>query len=56
MSIQNIYKHKAEADAPYLYKVDERGEYGTSKHVVFLWLLPEQGQVLNQTAYVRPDL
>lgn len=43
-------------DASYLYQVDECSEYGTSKHVVFLRLLPEQRQVLNQTAYVWPDL
>lgn len=42
--------------APYLYQVDECSEYGTSKHVVFFRLLPQQGQVLNQTAYVWPDL
>lgn len=36
--------------------MDESSEYGTSKHVVFFRLLPEQGQVLNQTAYVRSDL
>lgn len=43
-------------DVPYLYQVDERSENGTSKHVVFFRLLPEQRQVLNQAAYVWPDL
>lgn len=39
-----------------LYQVDESSEYGTSEHVVFFRLLPKQGQVLNQTAYIRPYL
>lgn len=43
-------------DVPYLYQVDECSENGTSKHVVFFRLLPEQRQVLNQAAYVWPDL
>ena len=43
-------------DATYLYQVDESSEYGTSEHVVFFRLLPKQGQVLNQTANIRPDL
>lgn len=41
---------------PYLHQMDERGEYCTSKHVMLLWLLPQQRQVLNQTAYVWSDL
>lgn len=40
----------------YLYQVDECRENGTSKHVVFFRLLPEQGQVLNQTAYIWANL
>ena len=40
----------------YLDKVDESGENGTAQHVMILRLLPEQRQVLHQTAYVWPDL
>lgn len=43
-------------EAAYLDQVDEGSEYGTSEHVVFFRLLPKQRQVLNQTAYVWPDL
>lgn len=41
---------------PYLHQVDERREDGTSKHIVLFGLLPEQRQVLHQTAYVWTDL
>lgn len=40
----------------YLHQVDECSEYGTSKHVVFFGLFPQQGQVLYQTACIRSDL
>ena len=40
----------------YLYKVDESGENGTAEHVVLLRLLPEERQVLHQTASVGSDL
>lgn len=42
--------------SPYLHQMDERSEYCTSKHVMLLWLLPQQRQVLNQAAYVWSDL
>lgn len=41
---------------PYLHQMEECSENGTPKHVVLLRLLPQQGQVLNQTAYIGPDL
>lgn len=31
----------------YLHQMDESGEDGTAKHVVFLGLLPQQRKVLN---------
>lgn len=42
--------------SPYLHQMDERREYCTSKHVMLLWLLPQQRQVLNQAADVWSDL
>lgn len=45
-----------EAKELYLNQVDKCGKNGTSKHVVFFWLFPEQRQVLNQTAYIWSDL
>lgn len=40
----------------YLHQVDKCRQYGTSKHVMFFRLFPEQGQVLNQAAYIWSDL